>query len=79
MEFGLEQLNFPFTLIVSLFGFFALIVDKNLKKYRAVGIASLVIFITMWLLNSKAYYVFAIYPVLFADGAVKIESLLFNK
>jgi hypothetical protein len=79
MEFGLEQLNFPFTLIISLFGLFALIVDKNIKKYRAVGIASLVIFITMWLLNSKAYYVFAIYPVLFAAGAVKIESLLFKK
>ncbi len=79
MEFGLEQLNFPFTLIISLFGLFALITDKNLKKYRAVGIASLVIFSTMWLLHSKAYYVFSIYPVLFAAGAVKIESLLLKK
>ncbi|MEB8344883.1 glycosyltransferase family 39 protein [Flavobacteriaceae bacterium KMM 6898] len=79
MQFGLEQLNFPFTLIISLFGLVALIVDKNLKKYRAVGIAAIVIFSTMWLLNSKAYYVFAIYPVLFAAGAVKIESLLLKK
>ncbi|TLP82111.1 ArnT family glycosyltransferase [Maribacter sp. ACAM166] len=79
MEFGLEQLNFPFTLIISLFGLGALIIDKNLNKYRAVGIAAIIIFCTMWLLNSKAYYVFAIYPVLFASGAVKIESLLSKK
>lgn len=79
MEFGLEQLNFPFTLIISLFGLFAFIRDKSMKKYRVVGIASLVIFIIMWLLHSKAYYVFAIYPVLFAAGAVKIESLFSKK
>lgn len=79
MDFAIEQLNFPFTLIISLFGLVALIIDKNLKKYRAIGIAAIVIFCTMWLLNSKAYYVFAIYPVLFASGAVKIESLLSKK
>ncbi|WP_298473177.1 glycosyltransferase family 39 protein [uncultured Maribacter sp.] len=79
MEFGLEQLNFPFTLTISLFGLFALIFGRNLKKYRSIGIASLVIFVTMWLLNSKAYYVFAIYPILFAAGAVKVETLLQKK
>lgn len=79
MEFGLEQLNFPFTLIVSLFGLSALMVGKNLRKYRVIGVAALVIFFTMWILNSKTYYVFAIYPVLFASGAVKIESLLSKK
>nr|WP_313819601.1 glycosyltransferase family 39 protein [uncultured Allomuricauda sp.] len=78
-EFGLEQLNFPFTLIISLFGLFALLIDNYLRKYRAVGVAVIVIFSAMWLLNSKAYYVFAIYPALFASGAVKIESLLSKK
>jgi hypothetical protein len=76
MDFGLEQLNFPFTLIVSLFGLIGFLIDKKLRKYRTVGVAALVIFCTMWLLNSKAYYVFGIYPVLFAGGAVKIETLL---
>lgn len=76
LEFGLEQLNFPFTLIISLFGLVALLTDKYLKKYQAVGVASVVIFSTMWLLNAKAYYLFALYPVLFASGAVKIETLL---
>lgn len=75
-EFGLEQLNFPFTLLISLT---ALFIGKNLKKYKAVGVAALVIFCTMWLLSSKAYYVFAIYPVLFAAGGVALESLLSKK
>jgi hypothetical protein len=79
MQFGLEQLNFPFTLIISLLGMVALIMGKNLKKYRAIGVATLVIFCTMWLLNAKAYYVFAVYPALFAAGAVKITSLLSKK
>ena len=79
VAFGLEQLNFPLTLIISLFGLVAFIADKHLKNYRSVGIAAIVIFSTMWILNAKAYYVFAIYPVLFAGGAVKIESLFPKK
>ena len=78
-DFGLQQLYFPFTLLVSLFGLFAFLIDKNLKQYRALGIAVIVIFSTLWILSSKAYYVFAIYPVLFAGGAVKIASLLEKK
>ena len=76
MQFGLEQLNFPFTLLVSLFGLTALFSCENLKKYRVVAVSAVVIFCTMWLLSSKAYYVFAVYPVLFAAGSVAIESLL---
>ena len=79
MDFGLEQLEYPFTLLISLVGLVALLVDKNLKKYKAIGVATIVIFSTMWFLNSKAYYVFAIYPVLFASGAVKIEALFLKK
>ena len=76
LAFGLEQLNFPFTLLISLIGLVALLTDQYLKKYLVIGVASIVIFSTMWLLNSKAYYVFALYPVLFASGSVKIEALL---
>ncbi|WP_199688354.1 ArnT family glycosyltransferase [Pontibacter oryzae] len=79
LEFGLEQLNFPFTLIISLLGLTALLIDKRLRKYRAIGVAAIVIISTMWLLNAKAYYVFAIYPVLFASGAVKVESIFARK
>ena len=75
-EFGLEQLNFPVTLIVSIFGVFYFFTKK---KYRPIGIAAVIIFFTMWFLQSKPYYVFAIYPVLFAAGAVKFTELIKNK
>ncbi|WP_299333958.1 glycosyltransferase family 39 protein [uncultured Psychroserpens sp.] len=79
MDFALDQLELPFTLLISLIGIAALLTDKYLKKYRSIAIAALVIFFTMWILNSKSYYLFAIYPVLFAAGAVKIEALLHKK
>jgi len=76
LDFGLSQLEFIFTFIVSLIGLSAVFFDAQLKKYKSVGIAFLVIFFTMWILQSKAYYFFAAYPVVFAAGAVKIEHLL---
>lgn len=78
-EFGLAQLELPFTLAVSLIGMYGLFGDKKLKKYRSVGIAILVIFVTMWIMKSKAYYFFAAYPVMFAAGAVQIEKWLKNR
>jgi hypothetical protein len=78
-DFAIEQLKHPFTLTMSLIGLFAYFFDKDLKKYKTFGIAALVIFASMWIMQSKAYYFFAIYPVLFAAGAVKIEKLLENK
>lgn len=60
MAFGLAQLDFPFTLVISLFGVVGLLLDRKLIKYRAIGIAAIIIFGTLWLLNSKAYYVFAL-------------------
>lgn len=73
-EFGLAQLELPFTMAVSLIGLYGLFTNEKLKKYRSVGIAVCVIFITMWILKSKAYYFFAAYPILFATGAVQIEQ-----
>lgn len=78
-DFALDQLHMPFTLIISLIGLGAAFFDAELRKYRSIGIAVLLIFFTMWFLQSKAYYFFAIYPVLFALGAVKTEKLLHKK
>lgn len=75
-EFGLDQLNYPFTLIVSIIGI-AFLLTK--KEYRSIGIAALIIFFTMWFLQSKSYYVFALYPVLFAAGSVKITQWIKSK
>lgn len=78
-DFALEQLKHPFTIIISLFGLYAYFFDEDLKKYKIFGITVLVIFGTMWFMQSKAYYFFAIYPLLFAGGAVKVEKLLQKK
>lgn len=72
-DFALEQIKLPFTFIISLIGAVAFFFRSQLGKYRALGVATLVIFATMWILQSKAYYFFAIYPLLFASGAVMIE------
>lgn len=78
-DFALEQLKMPFTLVVGLIGLLACFLDQELKKYKSIGIAVLVIFFAMWFLQSKGYYFFAIYPVLFALGSVKVEKLLQRK
>lgn len=78
-EFALAQLKHPFTLTISLIGLYAYFFDSNLKKYKVFGIASVVIFLVLWAMQSKDYYFFAIYPVLFAAGAVKVEKLLQSK
>ena len=78
-KFILDQLHLPITLAISLLGLFATFRDKQLKNYRPVAIAVIVIFFTMWLLNAKSYYIFAIYPVLFALGATKLEALLSHR
>ena len=76
LEFGWAQLSIPSTFIISLIGIYALLLGEKLKQYRAVGVMVLVIFTTMWIMKAKAYYVFGIYPVLFAAGVVRVEALL---
>ena len=77
--FGREQLDFPLTLAVSILGLVAFFRDRELKKYRSIGVAVTTTFVVMWLLQSKSYYLFAIYPVLFAGGAVQLEKLLHKR
>ena len=66
----------PPTLIISLIGVIFLVRSST---YRAVGIATIVIFFTMWFLKAKPYYLFSLYPVLFAAGSAKIASWLENR
>ncbi len=77
--FILEQLEITPPFIMFLCGLIGLLFSKRLKNYRSIGIASLVIFLTMWVLKAKTYYVFALYPVVFAAGAVVISNLLVKK
>lgn len=75
----LEQLEITTPFIIFMCGLTGLFFNKGLKNYRSIGIASLVIFLTMWVLNAKTYYVFALYPVVFASGAVAISNVFSKK
>jgi len=45
------------------------------RRWRLLGITFLVFFVTMELAKAKDYYVFPIYPMMFAGGAVAIEQI----
>lgn len=79
MDFLWNQLELPFTFLISLIGIVALLINKHLKTYKALAVAALVIFFTMWILQAKPYYFYATYPVLFAAGAVQIGYWLQRK
>jgi Dolichyl-phosphate-mannose-protein mannosyltransferase len=46
------------------------------RRWRILGLTFLVFFVTMEIAHGKNYYVFPIYPTLFAAGAVAIEHWL---
>ncbi len=77
-DFILGQLEIIPTLGISLIGLGALFLNKSLKKYQSLGIAFIVILVTMWILKAKAYYFFAAYPIVFAAGAVQVEQWLYR-
>jgi hypothetical protein len=43
-------------------------------RYRALGLGVVVLFITLFALKAKHYYLAPIYPLLFASGAVGLEA-----
>lgn len=49
------------------------------RRWRVLGLTFLVYFVLMEVAHAKNYYVFPIYPMLFAAGAVAIESWLRNR
>jgi Dolichyl-phosphate-mannose-protein mannosyltransferase len=46
------------------------------RRWRVLGLTFVVFFVTMEMAHGKNYYVFPIYPMLFAAGAVAIEHWL---
>jgi 4-amino-4-deoxy-L-arabinose transferase-like glycosyltransferase len=49
------------------------------RRWRVIGLTFVVFFITMEVAHGKNYYVFPIYPMLFAAGAIAIEHWLENR
>jgi hypothetical protein len=50
-----------------------LLLARDVRRYRALGIAYLVMFALLLALDGRVYYLAPAYPILFAAGAVAIE------
>ena len=77
-EFFMQQilLLHPFTAIIWITGFVALLFAKQLRRWRLLGWSYLFSFVAFVVLKGKNYYLAPIYPMLFAAGAVIFESLI---
>ncbi|MFT3795759.1 ArnT family glycosyltransferase [Flavobacterium sp.] len=73
-DFVLDQIELPFTFAFSIVGLCVLLFQKQFFKYKAIGISVVVAFVLMWYMQSKGYYFYAAYPVLFAAASVKTEQ-----
>ncbi len=75
-QFFISQIlgMFPTAFPVWLAGIWFFLADKNGKRFRFLGVAYLVLLALMIFLKAKDYYLAPVYPMLFAAGAVWIES-----
>jgi hypothetical protein len=78
LDFFLQQvlLLHPLTGPIWITGVLALLFSKRLARFRFLGWSYVICFITFVVLKGKNYYLAPIYPMLFASGAVVIESAL---
>jgi 4-amino-4-deoxy-L-arabinose transferase-like glycosyltransferase len=76
LDFFTQQLLFvgPLAAPVWLAGLWAGFARPTYKVWRAFAIAYLLLFALFVAIHGKAYYISAIYPVLFAVGAIRLES-----
>lgn len=64
----------PLTAPIWIAGLLSLLFSSRLSNYRLLGLSYLIAFAAFVLLRGKNYYLAPIYPMLFAAGAVAIES-----
>lgn len=69
---GMHPFNFP----IWLAGLYFYLFSRRGKPYRMMGIIYVSIFILLILQGTRAYYLAVAYPMLFAGGAVLIESFV---
>lgn len=77
VEFVKQQIitQHPVLMLVWLTGVVALL---RSRIFRVLGLTFLVFFVLMEVAHAKVYYVFPIYPMLFAAGAVALESFRYR-
>ena len=69
---GMGPFNFP----IWVAGLYFYLFSRRGKPYRMMGIIYVSVFILLILKGTKPYYLHVAYPMLFAGGAVLIESFL---
>ncbi len=62
--------------VLTVAGIIYLFIDKNVQKFRFLGVISLLIIMILMFLQGKSYYTIGIFPLLIAAGAVCFEKLL---
>lgn len=73
LDFLSGQILFGPIVLLAAAGLVALLVDRRLRAFRAVGIACFVAFLLLLLARGKAYYAGPIYPALLAAGAAWLD------
>ena len=83
MRFGNFLLDlFSLNLLVSIIwiiGLISALVFKDEKKYRYIGIATLIIIVFFVISKGKAYYLMGLFPFMMAFGAYTLEKYLTEK
>ena len=64
----------PINALLWIPGFVALLRAKSIRNTRWLGLAYLIFYFVMFWLHAKDYYLAAIYPILFAAGAIAWEQ-----
>ncbi len=81
LEFLKEQIliTHPVNLLVCLAGLWFFFFSTSGQKYRLFGWMYLAIYVLFTFQQAKPYYLTPVYPILFAGGAVMLESLMQKK
>ena len=72
---GMNVFNFP----IWLAGLYFFLFSQRGKAYRVMGIIFVSVFILLIVQHTRAYYLSVAYPMLFAGGAVLVESFFERK
>ena len=66
-------------IVICILGLLFYLRSEEGRKFKSIGLAFVFLFLFMLILNMKPYYLFPIYPIVFAGGSVVIEKSSINK
>jgi hypothetical protein len=76
-SFLMEQILSPGAAsILTIAGLIYLLINKSVIKFRFLGLAAIIVIVSLMLMHGKSYYTQGIFPFLIGAGAVSFERLL---